>query len=161
MAYPAQPSPFIRSGWVASQLIPNPDYHASALTFLGGQAPASNPRVSGVPQISGSSLQTPPSALFSQPAPQPQTSNFPDWMTSLLSQMGFSGNLPTSAANQPNFLPKGTPALRQEASQSPPNVNPYGTPMFGSTAKKKKDRGLFGTILDLSPGSPTIFGIGG
>ncbi len=184
-SYPAQPSPFIRSGWVASQLIPNPEYHASALTFLGGNnpraamgfgpglmggnnnpqaalgfgpgfmggaTPASNPQVSGVPNVSGGVFQTPPASLGGNVQ---GGSNFPAWMTSLLSQMGIS-NPTGSAANQPSFLPKGQPALTQQASQAPAGSG-FNTPQFWSTAPKKKKKGLFDWALDLSPGSPTLF----
>lgn len=155
MAYPNQTSPFLRSGWVANQLIPNPEYHSSALTFLGG-SPASNPQVSGTPQVSGSTLQTPPASLGGFGAPQQQTTNFPAWLTSLLSQMGMSGmgNEKINPVN-PAVLPK-APALEQVASKAPV-ADQFNTPQFGYTGPRKKKGGLFSTLLDLSPGSPTLF----
>src|SRR6185369_16250313 len=174
MAYPAQPNPFIRSGWVANQLLPNPAFHASALTYLGGgwnpqaalgglaggASPASNPQVSGTPTVNGSTLSQPPNALGgSGPASilgVQSNFNFPDWMTSLLQQMGMTGTGQGSIAPvNPAVLPK-APALEQVASKAPV-ADQFNTPQFGYTGPRKKKGGLFATLLDLSPGSPTLF----
>lgn len=169
MAYPAQPNPFIRSGWVASQLLPNPAFHASALTYLGGAnpqaalggfagglSPASNPQVSGTPTVNGSTLSQPPNALGgSGPASilgVQSNFNFPDWMTSLLQQMGMSGTgQGTIKPVDPKVLPK-APMFQQLSS-----IAPRQQQIVGDQTPKKKGQGLFGWALDLSPGSPTLF----
>lgn len=176
MAYPAQPSPFIRSGWVANQLLPNPEYHASALTYLGGgwnpqsalgggfaggTVPASNPQVSGMPAVNASTLSQAPNSL----APMgvvgklQASTNFPEWMNSLLQQMGMSGMIGSTipAANTPAAIPTGQPALTQVANK---NTSPaYLTPQFGqnsSNISRKKRGGLFGFLMD--PLGSTLLG---
>lgn len=155
---PDPPSGWARSGWVANQLIPDANTHSSALQYLGGIGnPASNPSASGIPRVSGQTLSAAPNSLYS-PQQQP-TWQMPAWLNQLL----FGAGVPAQPAVA---KPMQTTALQQTSSPTPVSAQ-FKTPQAGTFAPPKpKSRGLFGTILDLSPGSPTalskdsIFGIG-
>lgn len=156
MAYPVAPSPFLRSGWNSSMLIPNPEYHASALSYLGGSAPptqaapaiqqryfsgASNPTIGGLNQFSGSQYSP------------------PDWLSRLL----FGGGLPGVNGTQPgngqipSWVSGQQVALQQVANAA--NTNPT-TPQSGVVTQPKKKGGLFSTILGINdPGAAALFGI--
>lgn len=58
MAY--TPSPFLRSGWTASGLLPNPDLHAQALGTLSTpqSLTGTNAGTSGLPEITANDLKT-------------------------------------------------------------------------------------------------------
>jgi hypothetical protein len=150
VAYPNPPSGWLRSGWISSQLIPDMNYHAQALQYLGGiGTPLAQPSVSGTPNPSGISLSQPPNSLYSPPANSAQAYQTPDWLNQLL----FGMNTPQQTAAPK--APQG-PALVQQTSPVPLSSQ-FSTPQFGSTRPKKKGGGLFGFILDTAPGSPTLF----
>lgn len=128
---------------MSNQLIPDQTFHSAALQYLGGATPASRPQVSGIPPITGQSLQRPPNALQPQQNYQP-----PDWLNQLL--------FGTGVGQQPTVAKPPGPALTQEAS-----IAPRQAQIYGPRPQPKKSRGLFNTILDLSPGSPTGFMNGG
>jgi len=150
MAYPQPPTGWARSGWVANQLIPDQNYHNAALQYLGGSVgtPASQPAVSGTPRVNGQTLSTAPNSLYNQQA----SWQMPEWLNKLL----FNTGVPEQTAAP---KPAQTTALQQQASVAPAGTG-FSTPQSGYK-QFKKPRGLFGTILDLSPGSPTGFMSGG
>lgn len=155
MPYPTGPSPYMRSGWNSSLLIPNPEYHASALTYLGGSQPPTsaapvisqryfsgqgNPAVGGIGSTSGGGYQP------------------PDWLTTLL----FGGGLP--GTNTPQSVPSGqTPsavkgqqiALQQVANPTNTLANMGPQVHMGQQPKKK---GLFQKILGFSDPAAAALG---
>lgn len=144
--YPQPPTGWARSGWVSSQLIPDQTAHASALQYLGGiGSPNSQPKVSGVPAMNSNALASAPNSV--QGGTAPPTWSPPSWLNQLL----FGTGAPEQTAVP---KPKG-PALTQQASIAPI------TPQIAGAPAINRKRGLFKTILDLSPGSPTGFMSGG
>ena len=148
MPYPTGPSPYMRSGWNSSLLIPNPEYHASALTYLGGTQPPTsaapvisqryfsgqgNPAVGGIGNTSGGGY-TPP-----------------DWLTTLL----FGGGLPGTYGQQNNVSGQTPSAVKGQQIALQQVANPANTlanmgPQAYFGPPKPKQKGLFQKILGFS-----------